>query len=64
MKLFCIPLLGLNIMSLLPDIDDLFHSPYLIREGLTHSTTFLFLMRACYEQVERITNTSLSEDVK
>ena len=49
----------MNVVSLLPDLDDLLRSTHLSEQpGLKGNPTFEYLMRAGYEHIEHIINTS------
>lgn len=53
--------IGYDVIDLLPSIDDLVSSHYLVQEGLSENSTFLFLMKAGYEHLERIADVSFDD---
>lgn len=51
---------GMDVLALLPKLDDLLVSPHLMPSGLSRSTKFRYFMRVGYEQVERVQDISLN----
>ena len=42
------------MLLLLPELETLLTSKQLVAAGLTENPIFQFLMKACYEQIERV----------